>query len=154
MDASFSNHSLIRTYLIRTVGNLSDAQWLTIPEGFDNNIAWNIGHLVTAQMGIIYYPCRLRLEGMMRNRSMYVPGTSPADWDANPDPKELYAALKETSRAMAADYAAGKFKDVEYRGMTTVAGAELTSLAQGVSFNNFHEGMHLGTIMSIKNFLK
>ncbi len=154
MDASFSNHPLIRTYLIRSVSKLSNEQWLTIPDGFDNNIAWNIGHIITAQMGLIYYPSRLRLEGMMSNRAMYVPGSSPAGWETTPDPQELLAALKATSRAMAADYAAGKFNDVNYRGMTTAAGAELTTLADAVSFNNFHEGLHLGSIMAIKNLLK
>ncbi len=155
MQDLFITHSTIRVYIMRTVNRLTPEQWLAIPDGFENNIAWNVGHVIVAQMGLIYRPCGIRLDGLLPGMSgMYRPGTSPADWTEQPDIDALKQSLKATSKAMQADYSAGVFDSVDYSGMTTAAGAELTTLMQGVSFNSFHEGLHLGTIMALRDFVK
>jgi hypothetical protein len=43
-----------RTSLLNMISGLSLEQINKVPEGFNNNIIWNLGHLVSAQQGICY----------------------------------------------------------------------------------------------------
>ena len=49
---------------------------------------------------------------------------------------------------LATDFAAGRF--VEYSPYTTSTGLKLATLSQADAFNHFHEGIHLGIILSIR----
>src|SRR5579862_8393618 len=44
----------IRAFLLDGLKDLTNEQLNKIPEGFNNNIAWNLGHMVAAQQGICY----------------------------------------------------------------------------------------------------
>ena len=44
----------IRSKAIELIGGLSITELNKIPTGFNNNIIWNLGHLVAAQEGIFY----------------------------------------------------------------------------------------------------
>ena len=44
----------IRNLLYNAVKDLSTNQFLKMPTGFDNNVAWNLGHILTVQQRIIY----------------------------------------------------------------------------------------------------
>lgn len=39
----------IRSLIARAVDGLSEDAFFTIPSGFDNNIAWNLGHIIVTQ---------------------------------------------------------------------------------------------------------
>ena len=39
-----------RNNLHETCKNLSQEQWFAVPDGFANNVAWNVGHLIVAQL--------------------------------------------------------------------------------------------------------
>src|SRR6202012_1683816 len=43
-----------RRLILETISNLTIEQLNKIPEGFNNNIIWNLGHLIAAQQGICY----------------------------------------------------------------------------------------------------
>ncbi|NET74148.1 MAG: DinB family protein, partial [Sphaerospermopsis sp. SIO1G2] len=104
MQSIITTNNQTRKLTLAVVQNLSHDQWFTIPTGFDNNIAWNVGHIITVQQSLIY-----RLSGLQTHTSkpfakLFNPGTSPADWATNPDPAELQALLLSTSEAWQADY--------------------------------------------------
>lgn len=139
-----------RKLLARAVANLTAEQWLHIPDGFDNNIAWNIGHIIAVQQSITY-----RLSGIPQYTTkeffkLYGPGSSPSAWSEQPDITELEAMIMTHVDLLVADYAAEKFQ--QYIPFTTSTNVTLSSLAEGLAFNQFHEGLHLGTILALRNF--
>ncbi|MCZ0211646.1 DinB family protein, partial [Streptomyces sp. UMAF16] len=54
MNSVIQNIVNIRKYLIEMCEPLSVVQLNTIPNGFNNNIIWNFGHLIAAQQGLCY----------------------------------------------------------------------------------------------------
>lgn len=43
-----------RTLLLKQTDKLSEAQYNWIPEGFNNNIIWNMGHLIVVSENLLY----------------------------------------------------------------------------------------------------
>lgn len=138
------------TYMV--VKDLTPEQFLRVPEKFDNNIAWNLGHMLVVQQFLIYGRSGLTLHVSDEMAAMYLPGTSPADWTVAPDMEELLALSREHMALLAADYGAGKFASFGgYSSSTT--GLDLQTIDEALGFVNYHEGLHMGAIMAIKNLL-
>ena len=140
-----------RNLTYSAVAKLNEAQWLAIPDGFDNNIVWNVGHLIVVQQLICYQLSDVPMHVSKEQVRLYKTGTSPADWTQTPDISQLLKQLTEMPKLFADDLAAQKFK--KYRQFTTSTGISLKSLDDAIAFNHFHEGLHLGFILAIRNFL-
>ena len=141
-----------RPLLLRLLDGLSDDDLLAIPDGFSNNILWNVGHVVVTQQLLHYGLSRLPLlvsdDLVARCRK----GTSPRDWDAPPDVAELRQLATELPRRLEADLAAGRF--TEFRPYATSVGVELADLETALDFNLFHEGLHTGTVLELRKALR
>ncbi|MEB2775598.1 DinB family protein [Algoriphagus sp. D3-2-R+10] len=122
-----------------------------IPEGFNNNLIWNIGHVIVAQQRLVY-----GLSGLPMNISdelyqKYKPGTRPE----SDEPEETVELFKELLISpidqTITDFQFGRFHN--YNEYTTSKGFHLASAADAISFNNYHEALHLGTMVSLLKFL-
>jgi hypothetical protein len=143
-----------RSYIERVIGSLSDEQMLAMPDGFDNNIAWNLGHLILVQQSLIY-----RLSGLdsLTNRShaaQFSPGTSPADWKKPLNVAELRSLLTESTQKVTADAQTNLFQSATFTPYTTTTNFHLPTFADAVNFNLYHEGLHFGAIMALRNLVK
>lgn len=141
----------IRHLLTNAIMSLTEKQWLNIPTQFDNNIAWNVGHINVVQQSVIY-----RLSGFdgyttKAQARQFLPETSPKDWSTTPDIALLKQQTSTFGDQLKQDFSEGKF--TEFTPYTTLAGFHLTSLEEAISFNNFHEGLHIGTILALINFV-
>lgn len=54
MNKQIERVKKIRIFLLDVIKDLTPDQLNEIPAGFNNNIIWNLGHLVAAQQGISY----------------------------------------------------------------------------------------------------
>jgi hypothetical protein len=140
-----------RLLALKELDGLTLAQIHKIPNGFNNNIAWNIAHLVVTQQLLHYKLSNLNCLCSDDLISMYKKGTLPTKnftEEEFEEVKELFIALPDT---LEEDFEAGIFQNfTEY---PTSAGYVLDSFESAVVFNNFHEGIHYGIIRSIKKFL-
>ncbi len=141
----------IRRTLAGLMKSLSEEQLLFIPDGFDNNIAWNMAHVVYVQESLTYRKSGVETITNDTHAAMFNMNTSPSDWTTQPDLAEIRELLKITGKKLASDYEAGVFKN--FQPYTTSTGFSLATIEESIAFVNFHEGLHLGTILSIRNFL-
>ena len=144
-----------RQRLYNGLKELTQEQWFKQPEGFANNVAWNVGHLIVAQQGLVYM--RLGMQGYITPQmvGMYRPGTSPADWQTTPDTDELLRLFLELPQKMAEDIAAGKFDNyVKPEGELGGGMPPAESVAHALIFNQYHEGVHAGNIGDLLAFVK
>ena len=143
-----------RGQVYEAVKDLTAAQWMMIPEGHDNNIAWNIGHLIWAHIGLTYG--RSDLVAPI-DREPYLPlygiGSSPATWAAEPNTAELLKIFMNLPDQMIADAKAGVFNKAEFVPWKTGSGAEFKTLLDMMIYNVAHEGEHRGMILALKNLV-
>src|ERR1700712_2340015 len=66
-----------RTKVLEIIQNLSIEQTNLIPEGFRNNIIWNLGHMIAAQQGICYKRSGNDTVVSETYFDTYKPGTKP-----------------------------------------------------------------------------
>lgn len=135
----------MRNRLEDTLSGLTPEQLFRVPEGFGNHIAWNAAHVIVTQQLLCY-----GLSGLepLLHRDLidrYRKGTG-ADTADEGSYRAVLALLHEGPRRLRADYEAGRF--VRFRRYMTSAGIALAEIEDAISFNNIHEGIHLGYILA------
>ena len=143
---------ICRGYLQNIIGKLSDEQLVTVPGGANNNILWNLGHLAHSHAGLTYGPCEVPLPIPDSYEDLFKGGTSPANWEQTPvvsDVKEEFNGLYKKIRQ---DYKSGVFAAFKPREL--MPGATLENIEQALGFVCIHEGVHIGSIISICNLMK
>lgn len=128
---------------------LDDEALNRIPQGFNNHIRWNIGHLVVTQQLLCYQLAGLEMAVDADLVTNFRKGSSPKDWTGDmPSYGELVELFHALPKQMRQDFDAGRFND--YQEYTTSTGIVLSSIEDAVRFNNIHEGIHLGYILALK----
>ena len=151
MNYHFSVHKQTRKNLLEILQNTSQKDLLTIPDGFNNNIYWNIAHCVATQQLLHYYlsgnPFRIDTFWIEK----YKKGTL-ANLDVQPSEiEDLGFLLTETSRILMKDFDDNFFPD--YTPYSTSYGIDLKSIQDAIIFNNTHESLHYGYILAQKRAL-
>lgn len=128
--------------------NYTLAQLNKVPDGFKNNLFWNIAHVVVTQQLLVY-----RLSGLdiMVNDEwveLYKKGTCTSKDATEQDLELLKDLLISTVEKADKDIDSNLFK--EYKEYPTSTGFVLKSVEDAFEFNNFHEGIHLGYILALK----
>ncbi len=126
-------------------------QLFTIPKGFKNNIIWNIAHILTTEQMLTYGLSRLELPVDTKFVQLYGKGSFPSGKISKEAVEEIKTQLIPAVKQTKIDYEKGVFKNFnEYK---TSVGIELKSINDAIAFNNYHEGVHLGIILSIKKIV-
>lgn len=142
-----------RKSLKKNLETLTIEQLNKIPEGHKNNIIWNIGHVLVTEQLLAY-----RLSGLptMVNEELiekYKKGTKPEGDVNQTEVNEIKALLEPTIEKTIEQYKNGAFKNFnEY--MVSTTGNTLTNIDDSLEFILFHEGMHMGIIMSLLKEVK
>lgn len=147
MENQFAITHRNREILLHYLTAVSEEKLFAIPEGFNNNIWWNIAHTVVTQQVLVYKFSGLP---MMVNNDMvakYMKGTFPT---GTPSPEEiatvkelLFSTVKQTEK----DYSNGVFKT--FSSYTTSAKFQLDSVEDAITFNVYHEALHIGAIIAL-----
>lgn len=151
MTTDIDLQKLARQNVLKMIDGLSLEQINKIPDGYTGNIAWHIGHIITTQQGLIYGLSRnaMSLEKTFIDR--YKKGTKP---QAPIDQTELdfiKSELAKQPHQLIQDNEKNIFQT--YTVFKTAFGNEITCFQDAVSFNNLHEGMHIGYIMAMKHLV-
>ncbi|SHH31829.1 DinB family protein [Flavobacterium johnsoniae] len=151
MSSVFETQQTIREILLKILDNHSLEQLNKIPEGFNNNIIWNVAHCVAAQQTLVY-----KLSGLPTMVSedfilKYRKGTKPEGNVSEEEVNEIRAFLLSTFEKTKNDFQSGLF--VDYNEYTTSMGFTLKNVQDALDFNNYHEGIHTGIAMSLKKLV-
>ncbi len=140
-----------RKLLIKLTEGLSIEQLNKVPPGFNNNIIWNLGHIIAAQQGVCYRRCGLDLKIDEDFFLRYKPDTKPEGVIDSIGVERIRTLLFATLDELEADYSAGIF--INYPTFVTRYGIEINSIDSALSFLPFHEGLHIGCIIALKKLV-
>lgn len=153
MTTSLSVLRGCRGAIHKVASGLSAEQRLIVPDGFDNNIAWNIGHIIVVSQRVVYQRAGVPISLTEDFVDMYLPGTSPADWSKAPDTDELLVMLMDDQQKLESDYAAGRFSGT-FEGFTAPSsGIKVDDVEGAFVFDAYHQAQHYGMILAINNFV-
>jgi hypothetical protein len=122
-----------------------------IPKGFSNNLIWNIAHIVVTQQLLVYKLSGLPMQVSDEMVEKYKKGTKPEHTVTAEEVAEIKALLFSTVEQMKNDYENNVFE--KYTAYPTSTGFTLHNVEEAMTFNAFHEGLHLGIMMSIRKFV-
>ncbi|MGL2992798.1 DinB family protein [Flavobacterium sp. TSSA_36] len=146
-ELTTSSRKLVAPYL----DNYSLEQLNKIPEGFTNNLFWNIAHIVVTQQLLVYKLSGLPLQVSDDLVEKYRKGAKPEHIATQEEVDLIKGLLFSTVEQMKKDYENGVFQD--YTEYPTSAGFTLHSVEEAIQFNAFHEGLHIGILMSLRKFV-
>jgi len=137
-----------RIILKRFLAETSLADLNKVPEGFSNNIIWNIAHILVTQQLLIYKLSGLPMHVSEEMVSKYRNKTKPEGDVTQNEVDEINDLLESLLLQTEKDIAADIFKT--YTEYTVSLGTTLTNVQEAIEFNNFHEGIHLGYILALR----
>ncbi|MCB0510785.1 MAG: DinB family protein [Chitinophagales bacterium] len=151
MEASFEIHASTRALLLKSVQDLSLDQVNYMPKNFKNTIAWNCAHIVVTQQILSYKLSSNKLLVEASFVEKFKKGTVVEQAVEQEEWLEICQLLASTHLELKKDYEAKLFKQFEE--YPTSYGYVLRNIEEAIQFNNVHEALHLGYIMSMKKSL-
>ncbi|TVZ15889.1 DinB family protein [Maribacter sp. MAR_2009_72] len=133
-----------RKNLHKVLTNTPKEKLLAIPEGFNNNIFWNIAHTVVTQQLLCYKFSGLQMRVPKELVDKFMKGTVPDGTASDEEIIMVADFLISTVEWIKEDYDTQLFK--EYKEYTTSAKFTLRKVEDAIGFNLFHEGLHANTI--------
>lgn len=140
-----------RQKILDEISHLSIEQLNKIPAGFNNNIIWNLGHMIAAQQGICYKRAALDVRVDEAFFNAYKPETKPEGFVDAEGVEEIKTMLFTTLDQLEADCDNGVITG--YNSFVTRYNIALNSIDEAINFLPFHEGLHIGYIMSLKKLV-
>lgn len=146
-EVAIKNRKLLESF----INNHSLEDLNKVPEGFSNNIIWNIAHTIVTQQLLVY-----KLSGLPMGISDamvddYRKGTKTEREVSQAEVDQIKALLFSPIEKTKEDFNTGVFQTyTEYTVSTT---STLTKVEEAIAFNNFHEGIHLGYILALRKSL-
>ena len=137
-----------RKELLGNVEKVTDEQAEIIPDGFNNNIRWNLGHLYLDQFLWIEALTKEASPTSKQFNQWFGFGTTPANFtEETPSFKELKELLKAQPQEILEKY--HKELDKEYSPIDM----SMHTIEQVLIRTIFHEGIHLQAINDLKRFI-
>lgn len=147
-DIVLKNRKILATFL--EAFSLEDLN--KVPENFNNNLIWNIAHLVVTQQLLTYSLSGLPMHVSDEMVDKYKKGSQVKRNVSQDEVNEIKELLFNTIEKTREDYKNGVFNS--FQPYTTSTNSTLKSFEEAMEFNNFHEGIHLGYILALKKSLQ
>lgn len=144
-EVLFTQLESYRSYILGVVENVTKEEAEIIPNGFKNNIRWNLGHIYLDQFLWIKAVTKENTSVPSQFNTWFGYGSTPKDFTSEtPSLEELKALLKEQPnqiKELYGDRLEQEFPPTEM-GMHTIEQVLIRTI--------FHEGMHLQAILDLK----
>jgi hypothetical protein len=151
MEATFNINQTSRNVILKFLENHTLEQLNTIPEGFSNNLIWNIAHIVVVQQMLVYNLSGLPMLVSEDMVNKYKRGTKPEHSVTQEELDEIKSLLFTTLEKAKKDFADDIFKT--FTEFTTMSGYTMRNAREAMEFNNYHEAVHTGIMMQIRKFI-
>jgi hypothetical protein len=151
MNTSLDVTRTSRKMLSQFLKGYSLAQLNSIPAGHNNNLIWNIAHIIVVQQMLVYKLSGLPMKVSDALVEKYKKGTKPEQDATQAEVDEIYNLLMETIDQTEIDLNNDSF--VSFQEYPTSTGFVLKNAKDAMVFNSFHEGIHIGAILSIRKLV-
>ncbi len=143
-----------RTKLLSLVDELTTEELNYIPAGFNNNLAWQIGHLVVSQQILCYKLAGQKFVIEDELIDLYKNGSKPERAFSEAEIVQMKGYLLSTINQLEIDLTNGTFDNYTPYSISTYPGITLTNVSDAVTFIVSHDGLHYGCSLIMKRLVK
>ena len=151
MQQTFEITRISRKIVTQFLENYTLEQLNIIPDGFKNNLIWNIAHIVVTQQLLVYKFSGLPMMVSDELVQNYMKGTKPEHIATQSEINEIKILLSKAIDQTKEDFDNKIFKS--YQEYSTSTGFVIKNVEDAMVFNNFHEWLHIGIMMGLRKFL-
>ena len=135
-----------RNNALELTKDISLEQLNKVPLGFNNNIIWNLGHMLVTQQLLCYSLSYKEVAIDQELVTKYRKGTRPSSDISAKEVDYIRDHLVTSVIRFRHEIKQGYFET--YKNYKTSFGVTLSSLNDAITFNNIHEAMHFGVVLS------
>lgn len=143
-----------RSKWLTMLDDLTIDQLNKIPTGFNNNLAWQFGHVIVSQQILCY---RLAGQKFVINDDLidrYKNGSKPENYISSDEINLLKGYLLSTIDQLEIDLKNGVFDNYKPYTSSTYVGFTLENINDALTFIISHDALHYGCSISMKKFVK
>ena len=152
MENLFTIIAQNRKALYHFLKTIPEEDLFKTPKGFNNNIWWNIAHVVVTEQKLVYGLSGLPLNIDHELVEKYEKGTFPQDQPSEEELSTIKTLLFSLPEKTKEDYKTGLF--TSFKSYMTTPKVELNCVEDAIAFNVYHEGLHLGSIFALMKAVK
>lgn len=151
MEKQFDVIVKTRMNFLNLVNGLSIDELNKIPDGFNNNIAWNFGHIIMSQQVLCYVRAGIAPRGGELLIKKYQKGSKPESFIDAEEIEQLKKLAFSLIDDLKTDMKENKFAG--YEPVSTSFGVDLNNVEDAIPYFSMHDGLHLGYAMAIRKNL-
>jgi len=151
LNFAFEVNRQTRKNILRTVEGLNEEQINIIPEGFKNNIAWNLGHILITHQMLFYLMSGNKPQVSEELIERYRKGSSPTDKISLIEFEEIKKGFVNSIDKAEEDYNNGLFAG--YKPYKTSYGIDINSIEDVIEFIFAHDAFHWGVIAAMRKVI-
>jgi len=153
MKETFKYIIQARRAFIELINSLSLEQLNHIPEGFNNNIIWNFGHIIVATQGLCYLRTGVKPDYVIKYGPVYTKGTKPTYTVSQEEVEDLKTLAIQTIEQIEKDYHAGIFKEI-IPFETSTYNEVMPTIEDVVITSAGHDNLHFGYALAQRRIIK
>ncbi|MBO9674244.1 MAG: DinB family protein [Sphingobacteriaceae bacterium] len=142
-----------RKAFIRLIDGLTIEQLNKIPDGYNNNIIWNFGHIVVSTQTLCYFRTGIWPDASaVKFNEFYKKDTKPTYTVTKAEVAELKAIALKSIETIEADYIKGIFMNITPF-LTATYGVQLNSIEEVLITTVGHDNVHYGYANAMKKYV-
>lgn len=139
-----------RSKWLSTIEELTTEQLNFIPAGFNNNLAWQLGHIVVSQQILCYKLSGQKFIIEEHLIDLYKNGSKPERPFSEAEIAQMKGYLLSTIDQLEIDVENKLFENFSPYTISTYQGLELKNVKDAIAFIVSHDGLHYGCTLGLK----
>lgn len=148
----FKQLEFVRHLTINAVEGISEKKLDIIPEGFNNNLRWNLGHIYLIQEKFAFHYAGEPMKSPANFDRLFAKGTKPVDWNEEPPKLEVLLDMLAEQPKRIQESLQNRLDELVTEPFTTGSGLTLSTRGEFLNSTLYHEGIHFNTINILKRF--
>jgi len=139
-----------RLFILKQIVGLTSEQLNSIPPGYNNNIIWNLGHVVATTQALCYKRAGLPLTISDHYVNPFLPTTKPTGVISEEEIAVIKESLMTTLDTLKIDLTLNRFNNyTPSERIKEVYGIDILTIDDAIDFLVYHDGFHSGYIISL-----
>ncbi|MEI4768084.1 DinB family protein [Psychrobacillus sp. FJAT-51614] len=145
----FHQMETVRGLTEKSINKIPEEIANIVPQGFNNNIRWNFGHIAYIQEKLVYGVLGEQMSLPQEYEKLFSAGTKPADWEQTPPTLEEISVVLTEQKSRVKKSLQGNFDKELPKPFTNKAGITFPTLGDTFLFSFYHEALHMEAIKRI-----